>query len=890
MVKEEFTFKKMERFGRRSKMTDTRFIILDEETKALVDEKFQFKRKLAKEKEEELFSVFDETLTEDEYWALKFLYAYMPINDLADYDGSLFLEHVRKTLEIQRTVPWGTKVPPSLFLYFVLPYRVNNENIENYRGILFDEIYPRVKDLSMEEAILETNHWCHEKATYVGSDRRTLSPLSLIRNALGRCGEQSTLAVAALRSIGIPARQVYTPLWAHTDSNHAWVEAWADGKWYFFGACEPEPKLNKGWFEKPAQRAMLIHTRVGSNYKGPEEITLAHPWFTELNLTNLYAKTKKLTVKITDQQGNPTSAKVQFQLFNFGGFRPILVMDTDESGTVSVSFGLGDVYISARGPEGWGFAKCSVKDNDEITIALSKEIPTDYVEEFAMVPPPEQPDNPNLQVSEEEQAKHNERVKQGTEIRTNYEATFLTEKDAEELAKECQLPFYRVWKVLKTARGNSREIAAFLKEFSPTYGEWSLRLLEVLNDKDLIDTFRPTLVDHLDHALKIKDELNLDEDMFAKYILRPRVDFEMLTPYRAHFLKDLGEEKVQLFRQDPAKLVEFIDQEFEVLHDINYYQGSATALGSWKLKKGDPLARAILFVAMARTVGIPARLNPSDRKPQFYLDGIWHNVEFRDQTDKEETSPAISTDSTGTVVWEVDEQMTDEVSYFKNVTIARFNDGFYQTLFFKLDPENPKLELPEGHYRLITSRRKQDGTSLVRIQYFEVKANEELKLTLIFPTYETEVPVLGKVNVDWSCQTTSGQEESISQFLGKKGTTFIWIEPEREPSKHLLREMKEMKREWDSLAVSINFFIHEDKWDTAQNLFTDEELPKNITFFKETTHNGGLQKITTDVQVGRDFPIVFVTDKLKQIRHISEGYKLGISKEVVDVYKQLENK
>lgn len=71
-----------------------------------------------------------------------------------------------------------------------------------------------------------------------------------VKTAYGRCGEESTFTVAALRSVGIPARQVYTPRWAHTDDNHAWVER-ADGEWYFFGACEPEPVLNLGWFNAP---------------------------------------------------------------------------------------------------------------------------------------------------------------------------------------------------------------------------------------------------------------------------------------------------------------------------------------------------------------------------------------------------------------------------------------------------------------------------------------------------------------------------------------------------------------------------------------------------------------------------------------------------------------
>ena len=63
-----------------------------------------------------------------------------------------------------------------------------------------------------------------------------------VADELGNGGEESTFTVSALRTIGIPARQVYTPRWAHTDDNHAWVEAWVDGKWYFLGAC-PEPRM-----------------------------------------------------------------------------------------------------------------------------------------------------------------------------------------------------------------------------------------------------------------------------------------------------------------------------------------------------------------------------------------------------------------------------------------------------------------------------------------------------------------------------------------------------------------------------------------------------------------------------------------------------------------------
>ena len=222
--------------------------------------------------------------TETETEALQFLYAYMPLADLTDYSTSFFLANVRKSLQAQSEMAWGAKVPEREFRHFVLPIRINNENLDSFRIVYYEELKNRVKGLGMKEAILEVNHWCHEHVTYQPADARTSAPMATIRTTTGRCGEESTFTVAALRAVGIPARQVYTPRWAHTDDNHAWVEAWADGQWYFIGACEPEAVLNLGWFNAPASRALLMHTRAFGNYDGPEEVVLRTSNYTEINL------------------------------------------------------------------------------------------------------------------------------------------------------------------------------------------------------------------------------------------------------------------------------------------------------------------------------------------------------------------------------------------------------------------------------------------------------------------------------------------------------------------------------------------------------------------------------------------------------------------------------
>ena len=221
------------------------------------------------------------TSQEDDVQAyVDFLYKYMPLPDSTDYPRAFYEQNVALALQARHELSWGRSVPEREFRHFVVPVRVNNENLDSSRAVFYRELKPRVEHLSMQEAILEVNHWCHEHVTYRPSDGRTSSPLASLRTAYGRCGEESTFTVAALRAVGIPARQVYTPRWAHTDDNHAWVEAWADGHWYFLGACEPEPVLNLGWFNESASRGMLMHTKVFGDYDGPEEVMSRTAFYT----------------------------------------------------------------------------------------------------------------------------------------------------------------------------------------------------------------------------------------------------------------------------------------------------------------------------------------------------------------------------------------------------------------------------------------------------------------------------------------------------------------------------------------------------------------------------------------------------------------------------------
>ena len=112
----------------------------------------------------------------DEKSAVKSILVYSPLIDLADYSADFLLPNTKNALETKQLTAWGASIPEEIFLHFVLPVRVNNENLDSFRLKMRDSLLYRVRGLSLYDAALELNHWCHERVTYRGSYARTSSP------------------------------------------------------------------------------------------------------------------------------------------------------------------------------------------------------------------------------------------------------------------------------------------------------------------------------------------------------------------------------------------------------------------------------------------------------------------------------------------------------------------------------------------------------------------------------------------------------------------------------------------------------------------------------------------------------------------------------------------
>ena len=142
--------------------------------------------------------------------ALEYLYGTLPLDDVRFTPFEWMEEACAAALATRAANQYGADIPEDIFAQYVLCPRVNNERAQRHRRFFAEKLKARVQGKSIADAALSVNLWCCEQVTYHSSDDRTEGPVTAYLSGLGRCGEESAFAVCALRSVGIPARQVYS--------------------------------------------------------------------------------------------------------------------------------------------------------------------------------------------------------------------------------------------------------------------------------------------------------------------------------------------------------------------------------------------------------------------------------------------------------------------------------------------------------------------------------------------------------------------------------------------------------------------------------------------------------------------------------------------------------
>lgn len=708
----------------------------------------------------------------------------LPTTDILECEPATLLDYVDHALELRRSRAWTAALPEDVFIHYVFWPRVNNERLEPCRSRIAGELDARVTPLDMECAAIETNYWCAEHVTYAPSDIRTIGPVGALNRGTGRCGEESTLLVSALRAVGIPARQVYTPRWAHCDDNHAWVEAMVDGVWRFMGACEPEERLDRGWFDCAAARAMLIHARVFCDYTtgsvdvapsaGRQGAAILQ------NLTASYAPTARLTVTVTDADGAPVpGADVRFELLNMAEFAPIAQLAADEDGRAAIELGLGTVLVHASTPDGFGEALVDTASTTAVTVTLDAERRDDDAWTPLSVSAPAAGGSRAAALTPEQKAVGADRARRAEAMRVERLGEFARQSATGDTDTD---------KILRLAGGNWPVIARFLEAGAEPD---RMLLLQALSDKDLADVHAETLDDALAAAAVIRDHAmrmltDLDErtrtDLWRDAVLNPRVDGEELAGDHRVLQQRFDADRTALFRSDPRTLWQEMLRDVRDAEDDEPYTGTAALLSRGY---GDGPHRGIAFVTVCRCLGIPARLNPETRSPQYFDGARFVDVQARES----DRLVACTLTAPG---------RDDTPRYGVDWTISRLQRTPYGMDFSTIDLGDvpwtdgaARIRLEPGTYRVITTTRLPNGSQLAASQTLRV-ADGDCAITLD-RRRPAQSDLLAHLPLeDLPLIADDGADTPLSEVLhGRRGVVFILDAHGSEPSIHVLDELRE---------------------------------------------------------------------------------------------------
>lgn len=703
---------------------------------------------------------------------LRYVLATLPLSDLGEYPASLFAQAVRHACRVREEFPWCGSLPEHLFLKDVLYPRVNTEELSACRPLFYGELAPRVRGLSLEGAILEVNRWCAEQVTYRSTDNRTSPPLAVFRRGWGRCGEESTFAVEALRSVGIAARQVYAPWWSHCDDNHAWVEAWDGGAWRYLGACEPEPELDRGWFTGAAARAMLIHTRSFTGelpappwlYPGTEPLDLdVREGVCYETITARYAPVKACTATVREPDGAPAEgARLTFSLLNMAAYRPIARRTTDGEGRACLHLGLGTVYVTAekdgRAAEALWDTGGSQALRLELPVSQGLSPQTSRAFQFASpaapeaFPPPLSPEQKAARKATLEQAEASRREKQAARReKAGKEAARLTER-------------------VSGLLGDGGDASCLVG-----------RVLALLPRKDRADGVPPEVIACCARALRW--EKDFPPEVFNQALFSPRIGLEPLKAWEGEDFPGLQAAACE--QADPKKAWQWV-QEHIALADTygGLPQSPSSAL---KLKAAGKQGRRALFCGICRALGVPARLSPLDGVPEYWQEGSFCRVEKPEEACLCLLNPAGRSALQG-----------------QDYSLSRWEGGAWQVLSTGRihGGEKLSLKLSPGLYRLLAVLRLPCGDLLARQADIPLAPGDRGEASLCFPQAQRSQLLQSLPLPPFSLIDSEGQAHPGREVLEKAPVTlFCWLEPGREPTEHLLLELKD---------AAAGFAAHED--------------------------------------------------------------------------------
>ena len=497
-------------------------------------------------------------------------------------------------------------------------------------------------------------------------------------------------------------------------------------------------------------------------------------------------------------------------------------------------------------------------------------------QQIDVIPPVEQARMP--EVSTEMRQENDRRFAYEDSLRMAYMDTFLTSEQALGIAEAAGYQgaeLQEAAEYLVKSRGNHDVIRQFL-----AHGD--LALLRYLSDKDLRDISSEVLEDYFNFTPQ-------------GAVLNPRVEDEMLVPFKQYLSEQLPADLQTAFKADPARLVQWCQEHIRLVSEDGEDRYAISTPGVWKSRVANARSRDIFFVNVARFVGVDARKDAVTGKVQYRLQGSdWVDVNF--EATEQVTAPK------GTLVLRYQPTPTlDNPQYYSHFTLSKIADG--QTHLLSFDEGQVDMgggvswsntfkkgtQLDEGTYLLVTGRRMASGNVMATSQVFNVREGETTTLDLVIrESSDNEVAVIGAFDSESKYLSYPGlKEQSILSQTGRGYFVIGVLGVGQEPTNHALRDIAKLKADLDAWGRPFVLLFPDEaqaqKFDVAEY----GDLPAQ-TYYGVDKDGAILKQIQREMKLtNANLPVFLIADTFNRVVFISQGYTIGLGEQLQQVVAKL---
>jgi hypothetical protein len=225
--------------------------------------------------------------------------------------------------------------------------------------------------------------------------------------------------------------------------------------------------------------------------------------------------------------------------------------------------------------------------------------------------------------------------------------------------------------------------------------------------------------------------------------------------------------------------------------------------------------------------------------------------------------------------------------YAINFTIAKLSDGVYRSLEFEygqsINDFNEPVTMEAGDYYLVTGNRQADGSVLSSLTFFVVPENKTVDVPVTMrESFEPQQTLGTIVQANYTLIRYSDSKTlNISDLSSDKGVIFIWIDPDKEPSKHVLADIPTVRSVIEKWNGGLTFLLTEGKVTPAFSPESFKGLPAQSIFAFD--HQGKLLETISKIkgmELHSNLPVIVISDADGNLLFYSQGYKIGIGEQL----------